>query len=141
MANIVVPKDGFENFGEFERLNPGIAEKMQSELRGYRSPPTHPTPPTPSFADKLSEIPKDELQNMSRDQILERIGIDTNTFSPPPGSAQVSPVNRENPNPSIGNTNFSLRFVGVSTVPKEQLGDVMTRFEEEGGSTGELKWE
>ena len=138
MANIVVPKDGFENFEEFERLNPGIAEKMQRELGGYRS---LPTPPTPSFADKLSEIPKDELQNMSRDQILERIGIDTNTFSPPPGPVRVSPVNRENPNPSIGNTNFSLRFVGVSTVPKDQLGDVMTRFEEEGGSTGELKWE
>ena len=83
----------------------------------------------------------DELQNMSRDQILERIGIDTNTFSPSPRPDQVSPVNRENPNPSIGNTNFSLRFVGVSTVPKDQLGDVMTRFEEEGGSTGELKWE
>ena len=135
MANIVVPKDGFENFGEFERLNPGIAEKMQRQLGGYNSPPT------PSFADKLSEIPKDELQNMSRDQILERIGIDTNTFSPSPRPDQVSPVNRENPNPSIGNTNFSLRFVGVSTVPKDQLGDVMTRFEEEGGSTGELKWE
>jgi hypothetical protein len=36
--HIEVPEGGFQNFGEFERLYPGMAEKIKEQMYGRRPP-------------------------------------------------------------------------------------------------------